>query len=114
MKRYDHERVLKLLDQAQEDWHSQGRVTRKTFTALQPLLPLRMGDRIYADLINYQNPRSTDKAVAFVGDLKGWKAVRAWAEAGKAKAPEDHRKFLERVGLPPHLVDRLGGRRGIL
>lgn len=81
-KVYDYEAIVKTLMRAQEDWSSQGRVTRKTYTRLRKLMSQRVVDRMTGQLLGYQNPMSTMGAVAFLMDLPEWRKAMAWARRG--------------------------------
>lgn len=82
MREFDHATALKLLDLAQEDFHSQYRVTRRTFAKLSKALPHRMYVHMLNQLAAYQHSGSTMKAVAFLADLPAWKRARVWAMKG--------------------------------
>lgn len=84
-KAYDYGRVLGLLAAAQEDWNSQSRVTRRTYVQLRRALPPKMGDRMDAQLRDYQSPFSTRKAITRLKELPAWRDAERWAAAGAVR-----------------------------
>lgn len=90
MKEYDYGHVLTLLAQAQEDWHSQCRVSRRTYVGLRRSMPERMGNRMESQLTDYQSPYSTRKAIVSLTDLPAWKEAERWASAGLFKQSQEY------------------------